>query len=382
MINDNRTAPSAGEGYEKPEYLTEQIITYLGNKRALLDFIGKVVRDIQTELGKEKIDIVDLFSGSGIVSRYMKGFAKNLYSNDLEGYCETINRCYLANRSEVDCGELDRYYRETKKRLDEEPLREGFISELYSPMDDENIKTGERVFFTSRNAKYIDTARQLLEELPEPYRTYLLAPLLYEASVHNNTSGVFKGFYKNSKTGIGQFGGDGKNALHRIRSDIELRLPIFSNYSCDVKVLRKDAIDLAAELPPVDLAYMDPPYNQHPYGSNYFMLNLINSYKRPEKISRVSGIPEDWNKSQFNKKQKAADSLGELCGNINAEYLLISFSDDGFISRDDMSSLLSRLGDLKIMERTYNTFRGSRNLRGRDIHIREYLYLVRKRKKY
>ena len=31
----------------------------------------------------------------------------------------------------------------------------------------------------------------------------------------------------------------------------------------------------------LDLAYFDPPYNQHPYGSNYFMLNLLVHYRRP-----------------------------------------------------------------------------------------------------
>ena len=28
------------------------------------------------------------------------------------------------------------------------------------------------------------------------------------------------------------------------------------------------------------------------------------------------------------------------------------------------------------MEKEYNTFRGSRNLNNRDIHVKEYLYLV------
>ena len=173
---------------------------------------------------------------------------------------------------------------------------------MYAPVDDQNIRKGERVFYTTRNAHYIDTARQLIETVSEPYKTLLLAPLLYEASVHNNTSGVFKGFYKNSKTGIGQYGGDGRNALKRIMSDIDLKLPVFSNYSCETIIMQKDANQLARELPMVDLVYMDPPYNQHPYGSNYFMLNLINNYKKPEKVSQVSGIPLEWNKSQYNKK--------------------------------------------------------------------------------
>ena len=362
---------------ENPAYLTEQIITYLGNKRALLGFIGTAVDEVRRALGREKLDVVDLFSGSGVVSRFFKQYADNLFANDLEEYAETINRCYLVNREDVDFAVLSETFRALKNELDTKPLRSGFIAELYSPKDDADVQPGERVFYTARNARYLDTARQLIENVPEPYKTYLLAPLLYEASVHTNTSGVFKGFYKNSKTGIGQFGGDGENALRRILSDIELKLPVFSAFSCKTHIFREDANALAAALPPVDLVYLDPPYNQHPYGSNYFMLNLINAYRRPTEISAVSGIPKGWNKSSFNRKQTAKDSMERLCQSLNAKYLLISFSSDGFISREEMTEMLSKIGEVRVLDREYNTFRGSRNLSGRDIHVKEYLYLVR-----
>lgn len=365
---------------ENEEYLTEQIITYIGNKRALLNFIGTAVDIVKKELKKDKLDIVDIFSGSGIVSRYMKQHSNKLIANDLESYCNVINRCYLANKSDIDFETLNRYYSDIIYKLNNEPLKSGFISKMYAPKKDDDIKEGERVFYTQRNARYIDTARQYIEEVPEPYKTYLLAPLLYEASVHNNTSGVFKGFYKNSKTGIGQFGGDGRNALTRIMSNIELKLPIFSNFECEVDIYQKDSNLLAKELPPVDLVYMDPPYNQHPYGSNYFMLNVINSYQKPKEVSEVSGIPKEWNKSQYNKKQTAKDSMFDLCSSLNAKYLLISFSSDGFISKEEMVDMLSQLGTVRVLDKDYNTFRGCRNLNNRDIHIKEFLYLVKKEK--
>ena len=363
---------------EKPEFLSEQIITYIGNKRSLLAFIGTALDEVHTTLGKDELDIADIFSGSGIVSRYFKKHAENLYVNDLEKYSQTLNKCYLTNESDVDYDTLKSCYNSIKNKLDSKPLKSGFISEYYSPKDDKAIQSGERVFYTARNARYIDTARQLIQELEEPYRTFLLAPLLYEASVHTNTSGVFKGFYKNSSTGVGQFGGNGRNALSRILADIELKLPIFSNFSCDVKVYREDANRLAGDLPELDLVYMDPPYNQHPYGSNYFMLNLIDSYERPDEISKVSGIPKGWNKSNYNYKQTAKESMADLCDRLKAKYLLISFNDDGFISRDEMVKMLSELGEVKVLDKEYNTFRGCRNLKDRDIHVKEYLYLVRR----
>lgn len=366
---------------ENPEYLTDQIVTYLGNKRALLDFIGTAVSDVCDELGKPKLNIADVFSGTGIVARFLKKYSSGLIVNDLEGYSETLNRCYLANRRDVDVSVLSNTFRELKAELDRGPLKKGFITELYSPEDDTAIKPGERVFYTTRNAMYIDTARQLLETVPEPEKTFLLAPLIYEASVHNNTSGVFKGFYKNTRTRIGQYGGDARNALSRIMADIELRMPIFSNFACDTTIYREDAKVLAKRLPHVDLAYLDPPYNEHPYGSNYFMLNLINDYKRPTEMSRVSGIPKGWNRSAFNFPKTAKAEMQELCELLDASYLLISFNDEGFISIEEMIEMLNALGEVKVLDRRYNTFKGCRNLGNRETHVREYLFLVKKNKK-
>ena len=55
---------------------------------------------------------------------------------------------------------------------------------------------------------------------------------MLKASVHANTSGVFKGFHKNKETGIGQFGGSNSDALFRIKGNIVLPFPIFSNFNC------------------------------------------------------------------------------------------------------------------------------------------------------
>lgn len=360
---------------ENEEYLTTQIITYIGNKRSLLGFIGDAVDEVKKRLGKDKLDIVDIFSGSGIVSRYLKQYSSKLIANDLEEYAYVINKCYLSNKSDIDMDELISYYNYLKEQLDGE-LKRGIISDMYAPKDINHIKLGERCFYTTRNAMYIDTARQLINNIPEQYQYFFIAPLLTEASIKNNTSGVFKGFYKNSKTGIGQFGGNDQNALSRIKRDIDLPFPVFSNYDCDVELYKEDANELVKKLDLVDLIYMDPPYNQHPYGSNYFMLNVINKYEEPKDVSTVSGIPKNWNRSKFNQAKEALKTFEELCRNAKARYLLISFNSDGFIKKDAMIQMLSKIGEVTVMEKEYNTFRGSRNLNNRDIHIKEFLYLV------
>jgi adenine-specific DNA-methyltransferase len=342
-----------------------------------LGFIGGGIKEVQKRLHKEKLRIFDVFTGSGIVARYFKQFSELLIVNDLEKYSTIISECYLSNENELDIFTLRKHYFEIIEEIDKN-LKKGIISELYAPLNDENIKPNERVFYTSRNAMYIDTARQIIKNIPKEEQKYFLAPLLSEASIHANTSGVFKGFYKNKETGIGQFGGLNKDALFRIKGNIKLPFPIFSNFNCDTIISNGDSNKIIKDLPEVDIAYLDPPYNQHPYGSNYFMLNLILDYKYPESTSKISGIPENWNRSDYNKSQKALQSLTELVEGIKAKYVLISFNSEGFITTEQMKKMLKKIGKIQVLETKYNTFRGSRNLTNREIHVKEYLYLLEK----
>jgi adenine-specific DNA-methyltransferase len=363
---------------ESEEYLTQQLITYIGNKRALLRFIGCGIEKIKKRLNKDKLNMFDVFSGSGIVARYFKQFSGLLIANDLEKYSTVINQCYLSNPDEFDLKNIKKYYMEIINRLSETKLEKGIIAGLYAPKDDNNIKPDERVFYTTRNAMYIDTVRKLIEYIPQNIQKYFLAPLLSEASIHANTSGVFKGFYKDKETGIGQFGGKNQDALYRIKGDICLPFPVFSNFYSDVMVFNGDSNKIINNVQEVDVAYLDPPYNQHPYGSNYFMLNLILDYKYPDNVSKISGIPDNWNRSYYNKENFTYNTLKELVTNIKAKYILISFNSEGFIELEEMKAMLMRIGRLEILETQYNTFRGSRNLNNRKIHVKEYLYLLEK----
>lgn len=376
LTQDNFFSELEGSSYreEDARFLSEQIITYIGNKRSLLEFIGRGLDIVQERLGKKKLISADLFAGSGIVSRYLKGHSSHLFTNDLESYSAYINSCYLTNKSTVDFNLLATTLKELKEDI-ERSWSPGFIAELYAPQDDNNIQRGERVFYTRRNAIYIDTARQCIAKLPQEIQRFFLAPLLYGASVHNNTSGVFKGFYKNYD-GIGQFGGEGRNALLRIMGDIELELPIFSSFECDTTISQLESLDAVRSFPELDVAYLDPPYNQHPYGSNYFMLNLILENKRPESYSKVSGIPDTWNRSAYNKAKLAKEKLFSVISECPAKFILISYNSEGFIKYDEFIEFLNSLGKVQPLETDYNTFRGSRNLRDRAIKVKEFLFLL------
>lgn len=364
---------------ESDDYLTRQIVTYIGNKRSLLAEIGAAVERVKQRLNESELKTFDAFSGSGVVSRFLKAYSSVLHCNDIEDYATVISRCYLANHSEVDRTTLFELVDFLNGIVDDAPFGTGFIEELYSPRDESNITARDRVFYTKHNARRLDNYRRLIDLHVDPdVRHLLMAPLLSKASVHSNTAGVFKGFYKNRDTRVGQFGGTGSDALERITAPIVLEPPVLSRFECDYVVHQGDTNEIAKEIGELDLAYIDPPYNQHPYGSNYFMLNLLVNYDRPTRISEVSGIPHDWKRSGYNVRSKAKFLLEQLLRSIDAKFLIISFNNEGFIRPEEMRAMLNPLGRVSRVDRRYNAFRGSRNFDNRPIHVTESLYLVEK----
>jgi adenine-specific DNA-methyltransferase len=271
---------------------------------------------------------------------------------------------------------LARCVADLNRKVDTVALPKGFIEELYAPRDESNITADDRVFYTRANARRLDNYRRLIETYPQNLKDFFLGPLLSEASIHVNTAGVFKGFYKNCYTRVGQFGGTNLDAISRIKGAITLDVPVLSNYECDVEVLQEDANQAARRVRNVDLAYLDPPYNQHPYGSNYFMLNLVVNYKRPASVSRVAGIPSDWRRSGYNVKSTSPKLLADLVAHLDAPYILVLFNNEGFISLADMRQLLSSYGKVDTVEVKHTAFRGSRNLFKRPTRTTEYFFIV------
>lgn len=362
-------------------YYKSHLITYIGNKRRLLPFLYKNFLDIKRKMGNKKLIVLDGFAGSGSVSRVLKSLSMELHVNDIESYARTLNEAYLTNISEINISELDEVIAWlNSSKLIEHTHNNHFIENNYAPADDENVQDGERVFYTKKNAQIIDNMRAYIEYgISKEYKTFCLAALLIKASVHNNTSGVFKGFHK--KDGIGHFGGRGEHALSRIKQEINLDTPIFSTYECEVNIYQKDINTLVKDprMPFFDVAYFDPPYNQHPYGSNYFMLNIINDGRPCDIQDGVSGIIKNWNTSAYNKRNGAADSLSQLIADTQASYIVISYNDEGIIPIEMFKQILSKHGAWDLHVQEYNTYRGSRNLRSRNNKVKELLWVLKKK---
>ena len=375
--NNKENTILVNEQYNDNIFVNQTMLTCIGNKRKLVDNIYSIVDEIRKHLNKEKLNIVDCFAGSSVVSRKLVSLCDNIYSNDMEYYSYLMLQCYLDTPSLEQQERIKSHIIIMNNIAKNGPFEEGIICKLYSPKETNNIKEGERCFYTRENALIIDTLRKYItEHVEHDISVYCLVPLLNKASIHTNTAGVFKGFYK--KGNIGWFGGKGENALSRITKPILLEMPVWSSNIFTAHCFNKDINVLINDLPNnIDLMYLDPPYNQHPYGSNYFMLNVIAKNEEPEEISKVSGIPTNWQKSNYNKHDSAVNSMKELIkvGLTKSKYLLISYNNEGIITSDDWKVLFKDY-NVKKVEIKYDTYKGSRNLKDRDNKVIEIMYLV------
>jgi adenine-specific DNA-methyltransferase len=354
-------------------FVNQSMLTCIGNKRKLVPHIRRIVEDLFPR--RTDLVLVDGFAGSSVVSRTLSGLSSTLYTNDLELYAYLMAKACLDTPTART--RIEDHIHAMNRLAESGPFVEGIVSRLYAPKNTDAIQEGERCFYTRENALIIDTLRAYIGTMVElELQPYCLAPLLAKASIHTNTAGVFKGFYKDGS--LGCFGGKGKNALERILKPIRVELPVWSPHPFRSICSQKDVHDMLKELPTgIDLMYFDPPYNQHPYGSNYFLLNVIAKNEEPVEISKVSGIPKQWNKSTYNYRVTALESMKELLalGLAKATYLLISYNNEGILTQEDWTQLLRPYTVVK-HEIDYDAFKGSRNLGGRSNKVVEQMYLV------
>lgn len=376
----------------KDNYLKNNLIAYIGNKRRLLPFIENAFLNILEE-DKNIKTALDLFAGSGSVSRLLKTLNLKVYSNDWEYYSYILNYAHICI-NEKDVKNMFKHTGGVENTINIinniETIndKDRYISKYYAPLDDNNPDLkNERLFYTQYNATRIDIIRHNIEELyknkainkKEYY--YLLASIIYEGATHTNTSGVFKAFHSG-------FGGRNKDALKRILSPISLKeLSLYDGIKGEVSMLDANEYVLKNKDKHFDLLYLDPPYNQHQYGSNYHLLNTIALWDKPEinreiyingKKTDKGGIRKDWvkTKSDYCYKKTAKDAFKNLIDNINASHIVLSYSTDGIIDYDDLISILESKGKLKIVTSEYTKYRGAKRSVINKTKNVEYLFIV------
>ncbi len=363
-------------------FLRSQIIAYIGNKRRLLPLIGEAIN--RCPIDKTKAVFVDLFAGSGVVSRLAKYLRFKVISNDWEDYSYIINSAYIGiDRNELphlfpDFGGLGGIL-DYLNSLPEPGAGERYIADHYTPEDHDVEKADfrrERLFYTRENGLIIDKIRNEIDRLyPEEgegrkakEKNLLIALLLYEAATHTNTSGVFKAYHKG-------FGGHGKDALGRILGTISLKGPVLIDSSHHCSVFKRDANELILsshlDWGEESITYIDPPYNQHQYGSNYHLLNTIARWDKPDIDNGRNGagellvkaaIRKDWvsTKSSYCYKGQASEAFSSLIKHIPSRYLLISYSTEGIIPFEEMKKMCTERGMVDIVTNEYTKYRGGK----------------------
>ena len=356
-----------------------------------------------TERFRGGFGFFDAFAGSGIVSRLAKSLGFKVLANDWEPYAYILGRAFV----ETNLRDLDRFFGSRKAFEDllghlnnlpaprEEDL---YIARYYAPagfeIEDADFRT-ERLFYSRGNALAIDAIRCEIDRLypsaapvgkPEvSARELLIGLLLYEAATHTNTSGVFKACHKG-------FGGHGKDALKRILSPIRLEFPPLIDSDERCKIFREDTNLLvrSTEVRGLDVAYLDPPYNQHQYGSNYHLLNTIALWDKipaplelneKGRLKEKAAIRKDWKrtKSDYCYRGKAEPAFSELLENLDAETILVSYSTDGIIPFDEFKRYAERKGSLSIVTNEYTKYRGGKQSNARKNRNVEFVLIIRRK---
>jgi adenine-specific DNA-methyltransferase len=312
-------------------------------------------------------------------------------ANDWEPYARVINGCYIGCNEPPSFKSLGGY-EQAIAALNALPPRVDWVAEHLCPRDDHQYDVSrERMFYMRKNGMRIDAIRHQIGQwsaagmLTEDEENCLLAPLVYQACYTSNTSGVFKGFHNG-------WGGQTKTALYRIAGDLQLAPAVFFSNQQANEVHCQDAQQLAEELrcQRIDVAYVDPPYNQHPYGSNYHVLNSVALWDKPplsKSIARgtKSAIRLDWRtqrRSAYNYTAEAAAAYARLLATLNARYVLTSYSTDGTIPLRDLLAANLEHGRVRVEMKAYKRYRvSSQRFSHKPLNVEFVLVLDRQRRR-
>ena len=148
-------------------FLKRQIITYMGNKRKFISVIGNIVDNVKMELNTDNLVLADGFSGSGIIARLFKIKGDSLHVNDIAGYSETLNQCYLSTPSTQQEKKIQKLIDKANKFAQSEDTikSEKWIQLHWAPSG--NITKEQRVYYTEKNGKLIDRYRSFINSLSE-----------------------------------------------------------------------------------------------------------------------------------------------------------------------------------------------------------------------
>jgi adenine-specific DNA-methyltransferase len=306
------------------------VIKYLGSKRRLVPQILALVRGFP-----QARTVLDLFSGTSRVGHALKREGYRVLANDHNAYAQALARCYVQADADLLAPAAS-----LLRELDALPGRPGWFTETYC----------ERArFLHPRNGARVDAIREAIAQraLPPELEAVALVSLMEAADRVDSTTGVQMAYLK--------------EWAPRAHQPLRLRVP---------ELLKRaphgageahglDALEAAARLP-ADVAYIDPPYNQHSYLGNYHVWETLVRWDRPA-VYGVACKRDDCKvrRSRLNSRPRFREALERILQAVRAPVLVVSFSDEGFLVREEMEALLARRGAVTVHEHDSRRYVGA-----------------------
>jgi adenine-specific DNA-methyltransferase len=303
------------------------MIKYLGSKRLLIPEIIGLTSQLP-----EANTVLDLFSGTSRVGYACKKAGYTVTANDHLTYAYHIAQCYIT-------ADRDKLYAEAEKLVDELnnlPGKAGYFTDTFCE---------QSRFFQPMNGERIDAIRDRITDLAlDPVlESILLVSLMEAADRVDSTCGIQMAYLK--------------DWAPRAKQKMMLRVPELLPGTG--QALQLDATEAAAR-DNFDLVYVDPPYNQHKYLGNYHIWESLVKWDKPDfygKAKKRVDVKEY--KSPFNSKRKIAEAFKATLDKVRARYMMISFSNEGYMKHGDIVELLSTYGETAWMDINYRRYVGA-----------------------
>lgn len=283
------------------------MIKYLGSKRRLVPVLGEILHRSGATTA------LDLFCGTTRVAQEFKARGAHVTALDSASYARVFAECYIATDAEtVDRAELS----DAVDALNALPGRPGYFTETFCE---------QSRFLQPKNGARVDAIRDHLdaEYLDHPLFPILLTSLIEAADRVDSTTGVQMAYLKQWAA--------------RSDNDLELRVPDL--LAGDGVAVQADAVEAVPTLGHVDLAYLDPPYNQHRYFTNYHVWETLVRWDRPDHYGvackRIDSR-DAATKSVFNAKRAMPDALRRVIADVDCEVLVLSYNDESWIPLEDL----------------------------------------------
>lgn len=291
------------------------MIKYIGSKRVLVPVLGAMAHASGARTA------VDLFTGTTRVAQEFKRQGLHVTATDIATYSGVLSDCYIAtDATEVDHGELVGIL----ARLNALSGKAGYFTRTFCQ---------ESRYFQPKNGARVDAIRDLLEAeyRDHPLFPVLLVSLMLAADRVDSTTGLQMAYLK--------------DWAPRAHNDLELMAPRLLRGPGATVV--GDAMVTVDELPHTELMYLDPPYNQHRYFTNYHIWETLVRWDAPDHYGiackRIDSR-DDQTKSVFNMKREMPGAFRGVLLRAKADLLLVSYNDESWITAEEMMHTLRDAG--------------------------------------